>query len=84
MSRSGGLKPKAVAGGPSVTKFTQRSCTGIKPSGKPNAAVKKIDATSPIFDDIIYLSHQKLGYVTTVTNFKYVHLSISTLFVQIS
>ena len=28
MSSSGGLKPKAVAGGPSVTRFTHSSCTG--------------------------------------------------------
>ena len=55
ISISGGLKPKAVAGGPSVTKLTHNSCTGIKPSGMPKAAVKKIDATSPIFEEIIYL-----------------------------
>lgn len=55
MSRSGGLKPRAVAGGPSVTRFTQRSCTGIRPSGMPKAAVRNIDATSPMFDEIIYL-----------------------------
>ena len=42
MSTSGGLKLKAVAGGPSVIKFTQSSCTGIKASGIPNAAVKKM------------------------------------------
>jgi hypothetical protein len=45
MSKSGGLKPKAVAGRPSVTKFTHKSCTGIKDSGKPNAAVKKMQTT---------------------------------------
>lgn len=55
MSGSGGLKPSAVAGGPSVTRFTQRSCTGMRPSGRPNAAVKNIEATSPIFEDIMYL-----------------------------
>ena len=55
MSKSGGLNPSAVAGGPSVTRFTQRSCTGMRPSGSPNAAVKNIDATSPMFEDIIYL-----------------------------
>ena len=43
----GGLKPSAVAGGPSVTKFTHSSCTGMRPSGRPKAAVKKMDATSP-------------------------------------
>ena len=42
MSRSGGLKPRAVAGRPSVTKLTQSSCTGIKASGRPKAAVRKI------------------------------------------
>lgn len=42
MSRSGGLNPKAVAGKPSVTKFTHNNCTGIKASGIPRAAVRKI------------------------------------------
>lgn len=42
MSRSGGLNPRAVAGSPSVTKFTHSSCTGIRASGSPKAAVKKI------------------------------------------
>lgn len=45
ISRSGGLKPRAVAGRPSVTKFTQSSCTGMSDSGKPRAAVKKIQTT---------------------------------------
>lgn len=45
MSRSGGLKPRAVAGKPSVTKFTQSSCTGMSDSGRPSAAVKKIQTT---------------------------------------
>lgn len=35
ISRSGGLKPRAVAGRPSVTRFTQSNCTGIKASGIP-------------------------------------------------
>lgn len=55
MSASGGLKPNAVAGGPSVTKFTHSSWTGIRPSGIPRAAVRNIDATSPTFDEIMYL-----------------------------
>lgn len=55
-SISAGLKPKAVAGGPSVTKLTHKSCTGIIHSGIPNAAVKNIDMTSPTFDDIMYLN----------------------------
>ena len=55
MSLSGGLNPKAVAGGPSVTRLTQRSWTGIRPSGIPKAAVKNMEATSPIFEEIMYL-----------------------------
>lgn len=42
ISRSGGLKPRAVAGIPSVTRFTHSSWTGIRASGMPKAAVKKI------------------------------------------
>ena len=42
MSTSGVLKLSAVAGGPSVIKFTHNSWTGIKASGIPSAAVKKI------------------------------------------
>ena len=42
ISRSGGLKPRAVAGSPSVTRFTHRSWTGIRASGIPRAAVRKI------------------------------------------
>lgn len=60
ISLSGGLNPKAVAGGPSVTKLTQRSCTGIKPSGMPKAAVKNIHATSPMFEDIMYLQQETI------------------------
>ena len=45
MSKSGGLKPRAVAGRPSVTKFTHNSWTGINDSGRPNAAVKKMHTT---------------------------------------
>ena len=55
MSLSGGLNPRAVAGGPSVTRLTHKSWTGIRPSGTPNAAVKNIEATSPIFEEIMYL-----------------------------
>ena len=53
MSVSGGLKPSAVAGGPSVTRFTHSSCTGIRFSGRPSAAVRKMQATSPILDEIM-------------------------------
>lgn len=42
MSGSGGLKPRAVAGRPSVTRLTQRSWTGMRASGRPRAAVRKI------------------------------------------
>lgn len=42
MSRSGGLKPRAVAGKPSVTRLTHNSWTGINASGMPSAAVRKI------------------------------------------
>lgn len=35
MSLSGGLKPRAVAGRPSVTRLTHSSCTGFKISGNP-------------------------------------------------
>ena len=50
MSGSGGLKPSAVAGGPSVTRLTQSSWTGESPSGMPSMAVKKIEATSPMLE----------------------------------
>jgi hypothetical protein len=39
------LKPSAVAGGPSVTRLTHSSCTGMSPSGRPRMAVRKMDAT---------------------------------------
>lgn len=52
---SAGLYPRPVAGGPSLTKLTHNRCTGIMHSGIPTAAVRKIDITSPIFDDIMYL-----------------------------
>ncbi len=42
MSRSGGLKPRAVAGKPSVTRLTHSNWTGIRASGIPKAAVRKI------------------------------------------
>ena len=35
MSASGGLNPRAVAGSPSVTRFTHSSCTGFSTSGMP-------------------------------------------------
>ncbi len=45
ISKSGGLKPSAVAGRPSVTKLTHNNWTGIRDSGKPNAAVKNMQTT---------------------------------------
>ena len=35
ISQSGGLKPRAVAGRPSVTRLTHNSCTGLSTSGMP-------------------------------------------------
>ena len=55
MSVSGGLNPRAVAGGPSVTKLIQSSYTELKASGIPIMAVKNMDATSPMFEEIKYL-----------------------------
>ena len=52
MSRSGGLKPRAVAGRPSVTRFTQSSCTGMRASGRPRAAVRKMETTSPMLEEM--------------------------------
>lgn len=42
MSKSGGLNPRAVAGKPSVTRLTQSSWTGMRASGNPRAAVRKM------------------------------------------
>ena len=52
ISGSGGLKPSAVAGSPSVTRLTHRSCTGISASGIPSAAVRNMLTTSPILEDM--------------------------------
>merc|ERR1719419_887766 len=52
MSRSGGLKPRAVAGRPSVTRLTHSSWTGIRASGRPRAAVRKIQTTSPTLEEM--------------------------------
>lgn len=40
MSLSGALKPSAVAGRPSVTRFTHSSCTGLSTSGSPGQSDK--------------------------------------------
>jgi len=42
MSVSGGLKLRAVAGRPSVTRFTHSNWTGMSASGMPKAAVKNM------------------------------------------
>ena len=54
-SGSGGLNDKAVAGRPSVTKLTHNNQIELNPSGIPKADDVKIETTSPIFDEIIYL-----------------------------
>lgn len=54
-SGSAGLNDRAVAGSPSVTKFTQSNYTLLKPSGIPRIEVKKMLITSPILEDIMYL-----------------------------
>lgn len=47
-SGAGGLNPSAVAGGPSVTKFTHSKCIALKGSGKPHIAEIRIAAISPM------------------------------------
>jgi hypothetical protein len=37
------------------TILTHRSCTGMRPFGIPKADVRNMDATSPMFEEIIYL-----------------------------
>jgi len=38
--------------GPSVTRFTHRSCNGVSGSGKPNKVAKKMVAISPKLQEI--------------------------------
>ena len=66
MSGSGGLKPSAVAGGPSVTRLTHSSCTGMRPSGRPRMAVRKIEATCKRQQQQAYHFHNT-GDVTLAT-----------------
>lgn len=54
-SGSAGLKDKAVAGSPSVTRLTHNSWMELKPSGIPKKDEINIDATSPMFEEIMYL-----------------------------
>ena len=53
-SGSEGLKESAVAGRPSVTRFTQRSWMEEKPSGSPMIEETKMEMTSPMLDEIMY------------------------------
>ena len=59
ISGSGALKLRAVAGRPSVTKLTHSSWTGIRASGRPSAAVRKMHTTSPMLEEIRYLREQR-------------------------
>ena len=54
-SGSGGLKDRAVAGNPSVTKLTQSNWIELNPSGIPNIDEVNMDTTSPMLEEIIYL-----------------------------
>lgn len=58
ISLSGGLNPKAVAGSPSVTRFTHKSCTGFKTSGIPiKYEYVKTRSSSKIFINSQFLDH---------------------------
>lgn len=48
MPGAGGLNPRAVAGGPSVTRLTHNKCIALNGSGKPHIAEISIAAISPI------------------------------------
>ena len=43
---------------PSVTRLTQRSWTGMRASGRPSAAVRKMETTSPMLEEIRYLKRR--------------------------
>ena len=47
-SGDGGLKPRAVAGGPSVTRFTHSKCIAVNGSGKPARVAKNMAHISPM------------------------------------
>lgn len=47
-SGEGGLKPSAVAGGPSVTRFTHSRCIAVSGSGNPASVAKKMAQISPM------------------------------------
>ncbi len=48
-------------GSPSVTRLTQSSWTGMSASGRPSAAVRKMQTTSPMLEEIRYLGHEVGG-----------------------
>jgi hypothetical protein len=56
VSRSHGLKERAVSGRPSVTRLTQSSWTGIRASGSPRAAARKMQTTSPMLEENAHCS----------------------------
>lgn len=49
---SEGLKPNAVAGGPSVTRFSQSNSMGERGSGSPSRVAKKTVNISPMLHDM--------------------------------
>ena len=51
-SGSGGLKPSAVAGGPSVTRLTQRRWSGVRGSGRPRTVAPKMVRISPMLHEM--------------------------------
>lgn len=67
MSRSGGLNPRAVAGKPSVTKLTQRSWTGMRASGRPMIAVRKMLKENKVTK---YFQEAKKYYTFLFNNFR--------------
>jgi hypothetical protein len=65
-SGSAGLKDNAVAGSPSVTRLTHNNYIELNPSGIPKNEEKNIEATSPIFDDIMYLIKALFKFFTFI------------------
>lgn len=66
ISRSGGLKPRAVAGRPSVTRFTHNNWTGISASGRPRAAVRKILRGKGKGEGEVYYSSSRVKFALNV------------------
>lgn len=71
-SKSGGLKPKAVAGGPSVTRFTHNSCTGVRPSGTsamPNIRDAGDQLAKALNNGLVgelYMQYLLVGYIIII------------------